>query len=229
MQYLIDSANISAIADCMRYYPIVGVTTNPTIISRENRPLGAILSEIRTCIGEDKWLFAQVLSATAEEMRNEAFLYATSLGNRFSVKIPATKEGLAAIRLCTEAGLHVTATAIFTPQQALLSARAGAEFVAPYVNKLESYAGDGIALVEEIHTLFVQFGISSKLLAASFRNALQVNRVALAGADYITLPPAFYDTLIEHPMTVNAVEGFTHDWQNVYGDTPLQKLLSNQI
>ena len=119
----------------------------------------------------------------------------------------------------------MTVTAVFTPQQALLAARSGAAFVAPYVNKLDAYAGDGIALVSETHALYAQFGLTTQILAASFRNAEQVNRVALAGADYITLPPVFYDTLIDHPLTTGAVAGFTKDWQNVYGDTPLDKLL----
>ena len=151
-------------------------------------------------------------------MCREAAFYAEKLGGKFSVKIPATREGLRATRICTADGIPVTVTAVFTPQQALLAARSGAAFVAPYV-------GDGIALVAETHTLFTQFGLTTRILAASFRNAAQVNRVALAGADYITLPPAFYDTLIEHPLTTGAVAGFTKDWQGVYGDTPLTELL----
>ena len=107
----------------------------------------------------------------------------------------------------------------------MLAARTGAAFVAPYVNKLDAYAGDGITLVSETHSLFTQFGLSTKILAASFRNAAQVNRVALAGADYITLPPTFYDTLIDHPLTTGAVDGFHRDWHSVYGDAPLVKLL----
>ena len=225
MQYLIDSANLSAIAACMEYYPTVGVTTNPTIISREKRPLAEVLSEIREHIGTEQWLFAQVIADDAEDMRREAHLYADKLGGKFSVKIPATRDGLRATRLLTTDGIPVTVTAVFTPQQALLAARAGAAFVAPYVNKLDAYAGDGIALVSETHSLFTQFGLSTKILAASFRNATQVNRVALAGADYITLPPAFYDTLIDHPLTTGAVDGFHRDWHGVYGDTPLAKLL----
>lgn len=225
MQYLIDSANLPAIAACMAYYPTVGVTTNPTIISREKRPLAEILPEIRAQIGPEQWLFAQVISDSADAMCREAAFYAEKLGGKFSVKIPATREGLRATRICAADGIPVTVTAVFTPQQALLAARSGAAFVAPYVNKLDAYAGDGIALVAETRTLFTQFGLTTRILAASFRNAAQVNRVALAGADYITLPPAFYDTLIEHPLTTGAVAGFTKDWQGVYGDTPLTELL----
>ena len=225
MQYLIDSANLSAIAACMEYYPTVGVTTNPTIISREKRPLTEILPEIRAHIGPDQWLFAQVISDTADAMCREAAFYIEKIGGKFSVKIPATREGLRATRICAADGIPVTVTAVFTPQQALLAARSGAAFVAPYVNKLDAYAGDGIALVSETHALYAQFGLTTQILAASFRNAEQVNRVALAGADYITLPPVFYDTLIDHPLTTGAVAGFTKDWQNVYGDTPLDKLL----
>ena len=201
MQYLIDSANLSAIAACMEYYPTVGVTTNPTIISREKRPLTEILPEIRAHIGPDQWLFAQVISDTADAMCREAAFYIEKIGGKFSVKIPATREGLRATRICAANRIPVTVTAVFTPQQALLAARSGAAFVAPYVNKLDAYAGDGIALVSETHALYAQFGLTTQILAASFRNAEQVNRVALAGADYITLPPVFFDTLIDHPLT----------------------------
>lgn len=225
MQYLIDSANLSAIATCMQYYPTVGVTTNPTIISREKRPLTEILPAIRSYIGDENWLFAQVIADSAEDMYKEAMFYTEKLGGRFSVKIPATREGLRATQLCARDGLQVTVTAVFTPQQALLAARSGAAFVAPYVNKLDAYAGNGIALVAETHALFSQFCLPTKILAASFRNAEQVNRVALAGADYITLPPMFYDTLIDHPLTTGAIDGFTKDWQNVYGTTTLTNML----
>lgn len=224
MQYLIDSANVSAISSCMAYYPTVGVTTNPTIISREKRHFIDILQEIRAYIGSDQWLFAQVISDDATTMCREAELYTEKIGGRFSVKIPATREGLQATRICAAKRIQVTVTAVFTPQQALLAARSGAAFVAPYVNKLDAYAGDGVALVAETHTLYVQFGLTTKVLAASFRNAEQVNRVALAGADYVTLPPAFYDTLIDHPLTTGAVDGFQKDWHDVYGEVLLNQL-----
>ena len=140
MEYIIDSANLEAIKNCMEYFPVAGVTTNPTIISREKNELKSLLLAIRQTIG-DKMLHVQVTCDHAEGMLEEAVRLNDLLGPNFYVKIPVTKEGIKAIRLVKGKGIKVTATAIFNQTQALMAAVAGADYVAPYVNKIDSIAG----------------------------------------------------------------------------------------
>ena len=216
MRYLIDTASPEKAKKVLEYFPCDGVTTNPTIITREKCDLKRMLSDMREAIG-DKMLHVQTMQTEAENMCREAQAIKSLVGEPFYIKLPASKEGLKALDLLKRENIRVTITAVFSPAQALLAARAGADFVAPYVNKLDD-VGDGEECVNKIVTLFKQFGLNTKVLSASFRNVEQVTRVALYGSDYITLPPEFYDKLIWHPMTDLALEGFKTDWANVYGD-----------
>ena len=217
MRYLVDSFSPEAIKKIFEYYPVEGVTTNPAIVSREKTEFKPTLMQIREVIG-DKMLHVQTMQTVAEEMVKEALALKTLLGEPFYIKLPANPEGLKACRLLKKEGVNVTVTAVFSASQALIAARAGADFVAPYVNKLDD-AGDGEACVKQIVELFKTFDLKTKVLAASFRNVAQVTRVALSGSDFITLPCAFYEKLICHPMTENAVKGFESDWAGVYGDS----------
>lgn len=219
MKFLIDSFSPERVANILEYYPVEGVTTNPAIICREKKPLGPTLEQLRSVIG-DKMLHVQTMQTQAERMVLEACRLRDHLSRRegdFFIKLPALPEGLKACRMLKQQGIGVTMTAVFSPAQALLCARAGADFVAPYVNKLDD-AGDGEACVEQIVRILRTYDLNTRVLAASFRNVLQVTRMALYGSDYITLPPDFYEKLITHPMTVNAIAGFENDWQAVYGD-----------
>lgn len=216
MKYLIDSADPGAVRKILEYYPAEGVTTNPTIVARTRCEFAPMLREMRGVLG-DKMLHAQTLQTTADEMVKEAAALRELAGEPFFVKLPANPEGLKACMALKKMGMGVTMTAIFTPQQALIAARAGADFVAPYVNKLDD-VGDGVGCVEKIARLFKEFSLETKVLAASFRNVEQVTSVALAGSDYITLPPAFYEKLIWHPMTELAIRGFEKDWADAYGE-----------
>ena len=219
MKYLIDSANAADIKKVLEYFPCEGVTTNPTIISREKGDLKNILKSIRNVIGDDMQMHAQVMADDCEGMISDAKALARFSGGNVYIKLPANPEGLKACRELKKEGIGVTMTAVFSPQQALLAARAGADFVAPYVNKYDD-VGDGVRLVEQIAQIYAQFGLETKILSASFRNVEQVTSVALAGSDFITLPPAFFDKLIWHPMTDLAVKGFEKDWYTVYEKSP---------
>ena len=221
MQFLIDSASPESVRKILEYYPGAGVTTNPTIICRENCDLKKMLLEMRAVLG-NRMLHVQTMQTEADAMVREAEALYALLGGEFYVKLPANPEGLKACRILKEKGIGVTMTAIFAPMQALLAARAGADFVAPYVNKLDD-VGYGEECVEKIVKLFRENDLSTKVLSASFRNVEQVTRVALAGSHYITLPPAFYEKLIWHPMTDGAIKGFEDDWQRVYsGINPIE-------
>ena len=217
MRYLIDSFSAEDTRRVLEFYPAEGVTTNPAIVCREKTEYKDRLLKIREAIGK-RMLHVQTMQTKAEDMVREARALNDLVGNgEFYVKLPAVPEGLKACRMLKDEGIGVTMTAIFSPQQALVCARAGADFVAPYVNKL-SDVGDGVECVRRIGQIFHLYGLKTKILAASFRNVEQVTQMAEAGSDYITLPAAFYEKLIYHPMTLLALEGFENDWRDVYGD-----------
>ncbi|MBO7404373.1 MAG: fructose-6-phosphate aldolase, partial [Clostridia bacterium] len=171
MLYLIDTANLDAIRTCCEYYPVAGVTTNPTIISRENSDFKTLVTSIRSIIGDDRMLHVQTTATEAEDIVKEAEMLRSLVGGRFYIKIPITKEGLKAASVCKSHGIGVTMTAIFTQPQALVAARAGADFVAPYINRLDNIVSDGVRVVEEIVDIYRNYGIRTRVLAASFQNA----------------------------------------------------------
>lgn len=218
MIYILDTADRAAIAHCNEFYPLSGVTTNPSIIAKENGDFWKILKEIRNIIGDEKMLHVQTVQTKAEDMAKEAKLIKEKIGGNIYIKIPIGEEGLKAVRLVKEQGLGVTMTAIFTPAQALMAAKAGADFVAPYVNRLDNILGDGTGVVAEIVQQFDIYGIDCKVLAASFKNAEQVHRCALCGCHSVTVSSDVLKSLIEHPMTDAATDGFEKDWTSVYGD-----------
>ena len=225
MIYMADSANPSQVRELIDVFPIEGVTTNPTIVAREKCDYANMLRTMRTVIGKDMMLHVQTMQTDAESMVREALALRQFVGGNFYVKIPATAQGLKAIRLLKQNDVRVTATAIFSTQQALLCARAGADFVAPYVNKLSDICVDAVQVVGEIVREFKEFSLPCRVLSASFRNVSQVNQVALMGSHAITLPVPFYDKLIAHPMTGLALQGFEKDWRGVYGDKKPEDLI----
>ena len=228
MLFILDTADLSAIRHCCEFYPLAGVTTNPSIISKEKTDFWKLVGDIRAVIGDDKMLHVQTVCKKAEDMVAEAELLASRVGKKgnFFVKIPIGEEGLKATAEIKKRGIcGVTMTAIFTPGQALMAACAGADFVAPYVNRLDNILGDGVRVVSEIVELFRQHGIDTcRVLAASFKNAEQVHACAMEGCQSVTVSADILKTLISHPMTDAAVAGFDKDWQGVYGDKTIADL-----
>lgn len=218
MIYILDTADLAAIKHCNEFYPLSGVTTNPSIIAKEKGDFWQILKEIRGVIGNDKMLHVQTVQTTAKKMVEEAKLIKEKIGGDIYIKIPIGEEGLKAVPMIKNLGIGVTMTAIFTPAQALMAAKAGADFVAPYVNRLDHILGDGTNVVAEIVQQFEIYGLDCKVLAASFKNAEQVHRCALCGCHSVTVSADVLKSLITHPMTDAAVEGFERDWKGVYGD-----------
>lgn len=216
MIYMLDTADLTAIKKAVDLYPVVGVTTNPSIIAKENRPLSDILLDIRELIGPDRMLHAQVMGKDAETMLKEAKALRV-IDPLIIVKIPVTPQGIKAMKLVHAEGIRITATAILTPQQALMAAMAGAEFLAPYVNRLDNICGDGVAVAAEMVQLIETYQLEAKVLAASFKNVQQVHKVALAGAQSVTIAPDVFDLLLVHPLTDSGVAGFVSDWESVYG------------
>lgn len=218
MIYILDTADIEAIKHCNEFYPLAGVTTNPSIISKENTEFWKLVKEIRSIIGEEKMLHVQTVQTKADKIVEEAKLMKKELGGELFVKIPIGEEGLKATMELKKLGIGVTMTAIFTPAQALIAAKAGASFVAPYVNRLDNIIGDGTEVVAQIVELFDNYNLDCKVLAASFKNAEQVHKCALYGCHSVTVSADIMKTLISHPMTDAAIDGFEKDWKRVYGD-----------
>ena len=222
MIYLLDTADVSAIKHYAEFYPLEGVTTNPSIISKENTDFWPLVEEIRKIIGPDKMLHVQTTKEKAEEIVEEAKLLRERLGGVFYIKIPISEEGLKATKMLKEIGIGVTVTAIFTPPQALMAAMAGADFVAPYANRLDNIIGDGCEVVAEIVRQLEHYGSDCKVLAASFKNAEQVHKCACVACHSVTVSPNILKILITHPMTDAAIAGFNRDWKNVYGDKTIK-------
>jgi len=225
MLFLIDSGNLSAIERCTELFPVDGVTTNPTLVAKEKSDFRELLKSIRNIIGPDKMLHVQTTAVKSEDIVNEAKMLKDFVGGEFYIKIPVCGEGLKATMACKKLGINVTQTAIFTPQQALLAAKAGASFVAPYVNRLDCIVGDGVQVVSDIVQIFKNYNLDAKVLAASFKSCEQVHKVALAGGHSVTINPELFEQLIYHPLTDAAVEMFTRDWKAFYGEKAVSDFL----
>lgn len=225
MLYFIDSADLEAIKHVNKFYPIDGVTTNPSIIAKEKTDFIKRLQDIRSIIGPDKVLCAQTLQTDADLMIEEGKKLKEAIGGNFYLKIPISEAGLRATMELKKLGIGVLMTAIFTPSQALLAASAGAAFVAPYVNRIDNVCEDGVGVVAEIVKQFANYGITTcKVMAASFKNAQQVNNCATAGCHVATIGPDIYKNLVSHPLTDISVAGFEKDWKSVYGDKQILDL-----
>ncbi|ENK1244383.1 fructose-6-phosphate aldolase [Clostridium botulinum] len=217
MLMLLDTANIDSIKHINDIYPLDGVTTNPTIISKEKTDFLGILKEIRSVIGKEKMLHVQVVGSKAEDMVDEAIYLNEKIGGNLYIKVPVTEQGIKAIKELSKKGYKITATAIFTAQQALMAAKAGAQFVAPYVNRIDNLMADGIKVVSDIVTIFKIYNINTKVLAASFKNTEQIHNSCLKGAHSVTVNESLIKQLIYNPSTDLSVENFINDWEMQYG------------
>lgn len=221
MLYYLDTASIEQIKKAFDYYPMAGVTTNPTIISKEKTAFLPLLQEIRSVIGMEADLHVQVLGQTAETMVAEAKYLKEKIGGDLVIKIPVIPEGIKAMKWLSREGFRITATAIYTADQALMAAMAGAEFLAPYVNRIDNISGNGVAVVRQIQTMLNQHELDAKILAASFKNNQQVHEVALVGAQSVTVNADIMDQLLAHPLTTSSVSQFVSDWESVYGESTI--------
>jgi fructose-6-phosphate aldolase 2 len=221
MIILLDTANINDISNLIDIFPVDGVTTNPTIVAREKADFLSLIKQIRNAIGEEKMLHVQTLSTSFEGIIKEAHLLLDELEGNVYIKIPVIEEGIKAIRKLSSEGVRTTATAVFTPQQALIAAKSGADFIAPYVNRLDNISANGPSVVADIVRLFNTYGLQTKVLGASFKNVEQVHRVSMAGCHGVTVSPDILRQMLSHPLTAESVATFSRDWQNCYGKTDI--------
>ena len=225
MKLLLDTANLESIRYFNTYYPIVGVTTNPTILSKEGGDVIALLKEIRDIIGDKKELHVQVTETEYSRIIEEAKAIVELLGENTVVKIPATDVGLHATKTLADMGYRVTVTAILTAAQALLASNAGAAYVAPYVSRLENLCEDGVGTVSDIAKIFSIFGTNTEILAASFKTAKEVLDVAVVGCHAATVGSTVMKMLLAHTTTDTSISGFQRDWENAFGKTTILELL----
>ena len=218
MQYLLDTANLDEIKNAFDLYPMDGITTNPSIISKEDTDFFKHLAKIRKLIGPDAMIHAQVLGETAEIMIQEAIKLNEKIGGNFYVKVPVTAQGIKAIKAIVKLNIKVTATAVFTAQQALMAAKAGASYVAPYVDRSDNITANGVGTISDIVTLFNNYDLKTKVLAASFANVQQVHNSMLKGTHAVTVNMRIMDRLLYHPLTDWSVRKFIGDWEDIYGE-----------
>ena len=217
MKLLIDDADIERIKTIYHYYPVDGVTTNPSILAKCGRPPYEALREIREFIGNRAQLHVQVVSTTAEEMIKEGRKIEQMLGNNTYVKIPSIPEGLRAMQILSSEGYHITATAIYTPMQAYLAAKAGAEYAAPYVNRIDNLGNDGINTTKKIQDIFTRNEMSTQLLAAGFKNSQQVQELCEYGVRSVTVASDVIENLIKNANVTMAVNDFVADFESLCG------------
>lgn len=217
MKLLIDDANFEKIQRLYEFYPIDGVTTNPSILAKSGRNPYEVLTQIRDFIGEDADLHVQVISRKAEDMVVEGRKIAERLGKNTLIKIPTVVEGLKAMKALSAEGYRVTATAIYTPQQAFLAGKAGADYAAPYVNRIDNLGGDGVQTTMRIHDIYENNGMKTQLLAASFKNTQQVLELAEYGIGAATVGPDVIEGLIKNVTVDSAVEAFIADFEKLVG------------
>ena len=223
MKLLIDYAGIEKIKELYEYFPLDGVTTNPTIIAAAGRDPYETLKEIREFIGSDADLHAQVISLKAEDIVAEAYDMLAALGANTCIKIPVTREGLKAIKILASEGVRVTATAIYNPIQATLAAHAGAAFVAPYVNGIDNVGMDGMKFAKTIQETFDNQGLECQVLAASFKNTYQVQELFAHGITCITAVPEVLEGMRKNDLTTARVARFTADFEALCGEGKTMK------
>jgi fructose-6-phosphate aldolase 2 len=217
MIYLADTADFEDIKELYDYFPLEGITTNPTILKNCGNKLSVAVDRVKKQVGNGM-IHIQMISEKAEDMVREAKTYKTyfDLKDNFYAKIPVTPQGYKAMKILKDAGINVTATAIFTQQQALVAARAGADYVAPYVSRLDSISSHGIEVVRDIVKNMADYNLPTKVLAASFKTVDQIYRISMSGSHSATISPDLLHQLLKHPMTDISVKQFIEDGQDFY-------------
>lgn len=220
MELYLDTSDVAAVKKLARIFPLAGVTTNPSIVAAGKKRLDVLLPELYEAMGGKGRLFAQVMATTADGMVKDAHTLRAIIPD-LVVKIPVTAEGLAAIKMLKEEGISTLGTAVYGAAQGLLSALAGAEYVAPYVNRIDAQGGNGIQTVCELQELLTLHAPRANVLAASFKTPRQALDCLLAGCKSITLPLDVAQQLISYPAVDAAVAKFEQDWQTAFGRTSL--------
>lgn len=209
MKFFLDTANIEDIKEANELGVIAGVTTNPSLIAKENRDINEVISQIVNIVNGP--ISAEVISLEYENMIKEAEEL-VKIHENIVVKIPITKDGLKAVSYLSKKNIKTNMTLIFSATQALLAASAGATYVSPFLGRLDDIGSNGIIIIKDISEIFKIHSIGTKIIAASIRNPIHIIEAAKAGADIATVPPKVIDNLIKHPLTDSGIVRFIKDW-----------------
>lgn len=212
MKFFLDTANIQQIEEAASWGIVDGVTTNPTLVSRENMKFEDLIKKICSIVPGS--VSVESVSTEAKDIVKEAKELA-KLAENVVIKVPICVEGLKAIRELSQEGIRVNTTLIFSPIQALMAAKAGTSFVSPFVGRLDDISHPGMDLVEQIVVIYENYGIETEVIVASIRHPLHVVEAALLRADVVTVPFAVLEKLVKHPLTDIGVERFLKDWGKV--------------
>ncbi|AAR36369.1 fructose-6-phosphate aldolase [Geobacter sulfurreducens] len=212
MKFFIDTADVKEIRQAHDLGLVDGVTTNPSLIAKSGRKFEDVIKEITEIV--DGPISAEVVSLEAAGMIREAGELA-KIHKNIVIKLPMTPEGLKACAALTREGIKTNVTLIFTPMQALLAAKAGATYVSPFVGRLDDISQDGMGIIDDIKTIFDNYGYQSEIIVASVRNPVHVLNAALIGADIATIPYSVMLQLAKHPLTDSGIERFLKDWESV--------------
>jgi transaldolase len=213
MKFFIDTANPGEIRKAHEMGVIDGVTTNPSLISKENRDFESLIKEICEII-QGLPISLEALSLNSEGMIGEARKL-SKMGENIVVKIPMTVEGLKAIKVLVSEGIKTNTTLVFSPTQALLAAKAGTTYVSPFIGRLDDISQTGMDLIEQIVMIFNNYSFESQVIVSSIRHPIHVLEAALIGADVATIPYKVIEQLVKHPLTDIGIERFLEDWKKV--------------
>ncbi|MBN8047297.1 MULTISPECIES: fructose-6-phosphate aldolase [Peptostreptococcaceae] len=210
MKIFIDTANINEIKEANTWGIIDGVTTNPSLIAKEGRDIQEVINEI--CSIVDGPISAEVISLECDKMVEEA-MELVKLHKNIVIKIPMCIDGLKAVKILTEKGIKTNVTLIFSSQQALLAAKAGATYVSPFVGRLDDIGAIGVELISEIANIFEVHNMQTEIISASIRNPIHVSECAMAGSDIATIPFKVLEQMAKHPLTDIGIAKFLSDYE----------------
>ena len=214
MKFFIDTANVNEIRKAAELGVIDGVTTNPSLIAKEERDFIEVVKEITEIV--DGPISAEVISLEADKMVAEAEELVKKINNKnLVIKIPMCAEGLKATKRLSDKGIKTNVTLVFSTAQALLAAKAGATYVSPFVGRLDDIGDDGIALIKDIANIFAIYNIPTEIIAASIRTSAHVTAAARAGSDIATIPYKVFEQMLNHPLTTSGIQKFLSDWNHM--------------
>jgi transaldolase len=217
MKLFIDTADLKEIKEIASWGILDGVTTNPTLLAKSGRSLQDVIDEIFEIV--DGPISLEVISEKAEDMVTEAKQIISKIPQKYrknvAIKIPMTSEGLKAVKTLCKEGIKTNVTLIFSANQALLAAKAGATFVSPFIGRLDDNGQEGMQVIEEIMEIFCNYDIQTEVIVASIRHPIHVIESARLGADIATVPPDVLRKMIRHPLTDAGIKSFLKDWEKV--------------
>ena len=222
MKIFLDTANIASIRHYSEMRMVDGITTNPTLLSKEGGDPEEIIREIVKMVQGPVSL--EVISTEVNQIMEEAYIL-KQYGSNVVIKVPMIPDGLKAVKKLREEGIDTNVTLVFSATQALLAAKAGASYVSPFIGRLDDIGNDGMSLISDINQIFQNYQYNTKILVASVRHPIHVIESAKVGADVVTLPPDILGKMFLHPLTDKGLKTFISDWENLKKTNPSIKIL----